>query len=65
MGLDGLKWVSICKNMGLDGFGMSFNMENIWVLMGLDGLKWVSICKTYFNGSRWTEMGFNMGKKWV
>ena len=43
-----LKWVSIWKNIGFNGFRwieMGFNMENIiWI----------------FDGFRWIEMGFNM-----
>ena len=47
-GLDGLKWVSICK-------------KHIF-LVQMD-LKWVSLWKKIeFNGFRWIEMGFNMEK---
>ena len=54
MGLDGLKWVSIWKNIDFNGFRwveMGFNMENM-----------------DFNGFRWIEIGFNMEKygfEWV
>ena len=48
MGLDGLKWVSICKKH---------------ILLGLDGLKSVSICKKHILlGLDGFKMGFNMEK---